>query len=200
MAALFLAACPLRPSDVCDGGVSVCELGVTFPYKCNNFWGSSIASCEVSLIQAHSWCAENGGGSNAASELDCYDYGSGTETGGGTEWDPGSYVTSAGRGVYWINSDLVDGLKRDFTIMENDSTILVESGASEYFQLSGVAVGDLADVLGLQTGDILLSVNGQSLNGIEAAIDAYDEVESARQLALSFSRQGTTYTYYYNIH
>jgi len=84
--------------------------------------------------------------------------------------------------------------------MENDSTILVESGASEYFQLSGVAVGDLADVLGLQTGDILLSVNGQSLNGIEAAIDAYDEVESARQLALSFSRQGTTYTYYYNIH
>ena len=97
-----------------------------------------------------------------------------------------------------IRGHSVDDIKRDFTILENDSGIrLIDSGESEYFELSGVASGDFPDVLGLQTGDILLSVNGESLDGIENAIDAYEAAEDDTTLALSFKRSGTTYTYYY---
>lgn len=87
----------------------------------------------------------------------------------------------------------------DFTILETDSTVLVDSGLDDYFMLSGVASGDLADVLGLQTGDILLSVNSESLNGTEDAIEAFETVENDTTLVLLYKRSGTNHTHYYII-
>lgn len=74
---------------------------------------------------------------------------------------------------------------------------LDESGTSDYFELSGVASGDLADVLGLQTGDIPLSVNSYSLDGMENAIAAYSAVENDSTLVLTFSRSSSIYTHTY---
>lgn len=94
---------------------------------------------------------------------------------------------------------LVYQIKSDFNILDNDSTILVESAMSDYFELSGVASGDLADVLGLQSGDILLSVNNYSLDGIEDALIAYSEVENDSTLVLTFYRSNSVHTHTYNI-
>ena len=187
-AVLSLAGCPAKPAELCDAGSSTCTTGFS-TYGCQNFWGVEIASCQASINDAHSWCAGEGGGSNAAYEINCHSVG-GNETGddgtaGAPEWDPGKYITSPSTGAYYVDSDLVDQIKRDFTILENDSALLVDSGLSEYFQLSGVASGDLADVLGLQTGDILLSVNRQSLDGIGDAIDAYKAVEDDTTVAIA---------------
>lgn len=98
-----------------------------------------------------------------------------------------------------LTTHSLDQIKNDFSILDNDSTALIESSVSDYFELSGVASGDLADVLGLQTGDILLSVNRHSLDGVDDALAAYAAVENDSTLVIAFSRSNTVYTHTYYI-
>lgn len=85
-----------------------------------------------------------------------------------------------------------------FSILESDSTTLAPSGTDDYFMLAGVASRDLADLLGLQSGDILFSINSYSLDGIEDIVTAFSAVENASTLVLSFERSSTghQHTYY----
>lgn len=192
---LFLSGCPVKPPDLCEDDETTCTMGAS-TYGCINFWGVEIASCQTSLPAAHAWCAEKGGGSSAAYEINCFGVAE-EGTGGESDWD--GYVTNPSAGVYNIDPDLVGLITADFTILETDSTVLVDSGLDDYFMLSGVASGDLADVLGLQTGDILLSVNSESLNGTEDAIEAFETVENDTTLVLLYKRSGTNHTHYYII-
>src|SRR5690606_27870882 len=118
---------------------------------------------------------------------------------GDPSWDPGNYVSNPTSGYYYVGSTLVNMIKSDFTILENDSTRLVPSATPDYWELSGVASGDLADVLGLQSGDILISVNSYDLGSIEDIIDAYDALENTSTLVLAYERSNSVYTHVYII-
>lgn len=117
-----------------------------------------------------------------------------------TTWVPSEHIGyDATTGSYAIDAILVQQIENDFTILENDSAVLVESGVDDYFELSGVASGDLADLFGLQNGDILLSLNNYSLNGIANAMAAHSAVENDSTLVLSFERSGSVYSHTYHI-
>lgn len=196
-ALLFLTGCPgSKPEELCEGGWPTCQSG--WPYKCTNWAGVTRGECHVSSLDADYWCAGFGGGS--AVEIDCGDY----ETGDEGADDGGSlnyteYVSNPASGTYEIDYALVSQIDGDFSILESDSTTLVPSGTDDYFMLSGVASGDLADILGLQSGDILLSINSYSLDGIEDVVTAFSAVQNDSTLVLSFERSSTGHQHIYYI-
>lgn len=193
----FGSGCPNKATDICEGGESTCPTG-SFPYGCLNAFNKEIAGCHENLTAAHAWCASKGGGSNGAYEIDCTFVGGDDEV-GDSGWEPGEYVNNVSPGVYNVDYALVGQIKNDINILDDDSTYLVESAMADYFELSGVANGDLASVLGLQSGDILLSVNGHGLDGVEDALAAYSAVEDDGTLVLEFKRSGTVHYHTYHV-
>jgi general secretion pathway protein C len=56
------------------------------------------------------------------------------------------------------------------------------------FRLSGVFKGTLPNLLGLKTGDVITSINGQSLESIDGATQMYMSLRTASALSVEFTR------------
>ena len=57
--------------------------------------------------------------------------------------------------------------------------------------LSAIRRGTLADQLGIKNGDIIHSVNGESLNSMQAAMNAYNTMKTQSSFCFEISRRGT---------
>jgi len=68
----------------------------------------------------------------------------------------------------------------------------MEGGQSVGMEIRGVRPNTLLTKLGIQNGDILESVNGQSLTSPDAALGAYTTLRTADKFNLSIRRAGRT--------
>jgi len=169
VALLSLAGCAEdSPNSYCDGDVSICTYNGAELYRCMNWAGRILGECHYSQLHANLWCQSKG--VNNATLVNCTTYGgdTGDGTDGGDEvgypsWDPGNYVALSASGSYYVNPYLVDIITSDLSVLMNDSARLVESGTPDYWMLAMVGVNDLAYVLGLASGDRLISVNNYDL-------------------------------------
>jgi general secretion pathway protein C len=75
----------------------------------------------------------------------------------------------------------------------------VEDGVSVGMEMGGVRPGTLLTKIGLQNGDVLESVNGQSLSSPDAALGAYTTLRTADKFSLSIRRGGQSMTINYNL-
>jgi general secretion pathway protein C len=75
----------------------------------------------------------------------------------------------------------------------------MEGGRSVGMEIRGVQPGTLLTKLGIQNGDILESVNGQSLSNPDAALDAYTTLRTADKFNLSIRRGGRSMMINYNL-
>jgi general secretion pathway protein C len=75
----------------------------------------------------------------------------------------------------------------------------IENGQSVGMEMGGVRPGTLLTKIGLQNGDILESVNGQSLSSPDAALGAYTTLRTADKFNLSIRRGGQPMTINYNL-
>jgi len=66
-------------------------------------------------------------------------------------------------------------------------------------EIRGVRPGTLLTKLGIQNGDILESVNGQSLSNPDAALGAYTTLRTADKFNLSIRRAGQPMMINYNL-
>jgi general secretion pathway protein C len=66
----------------------------------------------------------------------------------------------------------------------------MEGGQSVGMEIRGVRPNTLLTKLGIQNGDILESVNGQSLTNPDAALGAYTTLRTADKFSLSIRRGG----------
>lgn len=66
-------------------------------------------------------------------------------------------------------------------------------------ELEGVATGDLADELGLESGDVLVSVNGYSLSRLDDLADAYSALESTTTFTLTIVRNSNSMQLTYDV-
>jgi type II secretory pathway component PulC len=60
--------------------------------------------------------------------------------------------------------------------------------------LFGVVSGDIADALGLQTGDILQHLNTYDISTPEGALGAFGSLQSATSFTLVVDRRGSSVT------
>jgi hypothetical protein len=159
--------------------------------------------CHPSQSAANFWCTQKGGGS--ATLVACPQPGGGGETGageesgaGGAPWDPGAHVRNPSPGTYYIDFGFAEHTKNDLNVLWNDSTRLAES-SSGHPELLGVARGDLAYVLGLRTGDVLLSINNHDLSDIDDVIHAYRSMETETRFVLEYERSNSVHTHVYTL-
>ena len=75
----------------------------------------------------------------------------------------------------------------------------MEGGQSVGMEIRGVRPGTLLTKLGIQNGDILESVNGQSLSNPDAALGAYTTLRTADKFNLSIRRAGQPMMINYNL-
>ena len=75
----------------------------------------------------------------------------------------------------------------------------MEGGESTGMEIQGVHPDTLLTKLGIQNGDILESVNGQSLTTPDAALGAYSTLRTADQFSLSVRRAGRAMTINYRL-
>jgi general secretion pathway protein C len=75
----------------------------------------------------------------------------------------------------------------------------IENGQSVGMEMGGVRPGTLLTKIGLQNGDVLESVNGQSLSSPDAALGAYTTLRTADKFNLSIQRGGRPMTINYNL-
>jgi len=110
----------------------------------------------------------------------------------------------SGAQVYEIDEKFVqDLIAASFNQLGFDSARLEIVGGSGpyagYFKLANVVSGDLADVLGLQTDDILISVNNYVLGTLDDRFFAYAALKSETDFFLNVRRSANTVRFSYEI-
>lgn len=75
----------------------------------------------------------------------------------------------------------------------------MENGQSVGMEIRGIRAGTLLTKLGLENGDILESVNGQSLTTADAALGAYTTLRTSEKFSLSVRRNGKPMIINYNL-
>jgi len=75
----------------------------------------------------------------------------------------------------------------------------IENGESIGMEIRGVRPGTLLTKIGIQNGDILESINGQSLSNPDAALGAYTTLRTADKFTLSVRRGGQSMMINYNL-
>lgn len=75
----------------------------------------------------------------------------------------------------------------------------MEDGRSVGMEIRGVRANTLLTKLGIQNGDILESVNGQSLTSTDAALGAYTALRTSDKFNLAIRRKGQSMIINYNL-
>lgn len=179
----------------CDG------FGETL-YACKPTTGLWQYECKSGETAANSWCQSIAGKSAVYMACDGYgdEIGDTAETGDpSSSWDPSSNVSvNPTNGHYEVDDSFVAMLKDDPGLILLDSA-RVDLNVAGDSELEGVATGDLASVLGLQSGDVLVSVNGYSLSSLDDLADAYSALKSATTFTLTIVRNSNSMQITYDV-
>lgn len=114
----------------------------------------------------------------------------------------GANISARGDGVNWrINQDyweerLADlpGLAREVGV-----EIYTENNQQKGYRLISAQGSRLLTSLGLQAGDILLSVNGRAMNSVQDGLAAYQQIRSGGRVQVEINRNGRRESKVYNI-
>ena len=134
---------------------------------------------------------------------------------------PAPAVSSAptGRGARPLDPDIKKGIKKTGDteydidrgvvdkILENQSELMrqarivpeQENGRVVGIRLQGLRKDSLLDVLGMQNGDRLQTINGFDMSSPEKALEAYARLRTANKLTVQVVRGGKTINLDYNI-
>ena len=180
--------------DACEQACADWEDG---PNDCNN----TVKDDNGKVRWQPFYCSDTGyNGTDGLPPLDDDDDDSADSTGAnGPQWEPGSYITyNSSLDVYIIDQALVDAIKDDPTLLALDGTTLEEM-TSGSFEFLNITSGSLGDLLGLQNGDVVRSVNGHTANTMEDALNAMAAIYDATSVTLKVNRGGPIVTLDYLI-
>jgi len=74
----------------------------------------------------------------------------------------------------------------------------VADGAQQGFIISNIVPGSLYERMGLQNGDIVTSVNGRELTGVDDVMQLVNTMQSGGNISVSLVRNGTNETLNYS--
>lgn len=169
-----------------DGICSECP-DTQLPYRCLDVPGQVITEfCAGSDLLAELECLKQNG--TKIEVIDC----SSDDEAGHQPWPSGwpfSEVSEVQAGVYSVSRELMEALRDDPSLLYGDSARFVPNSRG-YYELRAVAEGDLWALLGFQTGDVFVSLNGHDLLGPEAVLLAFEASRDECRLVITHVRGG----------
>lgn len=91
-----------------------------------------------------------------------------------------------------ISRSFVDKLLANPRSLANDAQVVpaVRDGETQGFKFYAIKAGSLPKLLGVKNGDVLSAVNGIQLSSLDAAMQLYTKLRSAKHVSLIIDRQG----------
>ena len=110
-------------------------------------------------------------------------------------------VEKTGDYKYGIDRAMLNEALADLSELGKQARVIpnYRNGRYEGFKLIGVRPGSLYRALGIRSGDIILSINGEPLNSPNRALELYSKLQHETQLVVGIKRRGKTLTSIYNI-
>lgn len=185
----LLAACPTTNEEFCTGcfegqNVYFCNVPTNNNRICAYGFADAQATCGAGGVVGEYKCDHTSGGTF------------GGDTGGGTgdpfpAWNPDDFIRfDRATGEYVIDRTLVDDIAQDGRILwaKDDTRLVALSGG--YFELQSISRDDLAQHLGLRSGDVIKSANGIDLKINDDYALAIVQLFNASQISVGIERPG----------
>jgi type II secretion system protein C len=102
-------------------------------------------------------------------------------------------IEKVGENKFVVSRDLLDKYINDIESISRMGRALLHRGPDGEFdgyRLSAIRRNTLADKLGIRNGDVVHSVNGQSLNSVQSAMEAYQTMTSENAFSFEVTRRG----------
>ena len=112
-------------------------------------------------------------------------------------------ITTVGENKFSVPRDVIDKNLADLEGLSRMGRALLHRGPDGEFdgyRLSAIRRGTIADALGIRNGDVIHSVNGQPLNSMQAAMNAYQTMQSGSSFAFEVTRRGERVNLEYDVH
>jgi len=115
--------------------------------------------------------------------------------------DFSQFARRTGENEYVVNKRAIDESIQNPQNVLTDARLLpnMAGGAQNGFRISEIKRGGLYETLGLQNGDILLSVNDFKLASPESALQAFTTLQGSSAIKLDVERRGKKLKLKYNI-
>ena len=107
-----------------------------------------------------------------------------------------SKIRAVSDNVLSVNRDIINDVLSTQHELKSISLAVSSKGG---FQATMVKEDSLFSSLGLETGDIIKSINNRELNSISDFVSMYGDINNMDALELRFERQGQEVFYFYNL-
>lgn len=106
--------------------------------------------------------------------------------------DFAQFVKQESAGRYTINRQMLDEQLQDLSALGAQARAIPNFVGGKYqgFKLVGVRPGSLYRAIGIRSGDIVRSINGQAINSPNKAMELFTELQNASTLNIEVERRG----------
>jgi general secretion pathway protein C len=107
-------------------------------------------------------------------------------------------ISKVGDGEYNVERSLIDELLQNQAQLMRSARIRPDKEGGG-IKLFGISKGSLLNLVGMENGDSLESINGFNMGDPQKALEAYGRLRTASELTISFSRGGKKQSSKFNI-
>lgn len=110
-------------------------------------------------------------------------------------------VTKTGAYDYAIDRGMLDGQLKDLPKLQQDGRVVPHYKDNQYqgFKLVGVRPGSLYRAIGIRSGDVITSVNGNKIDSPNKALELFEQLKNSSNIAVEIERRGQPKTLSYTI-
>jgi general secretion pathway protein C len=110
-------------------------------------------------------------------------------------------IRQVGGDSYVIAREEVDKQLSNLNYLATQARIVphFEGGQGSGFKLFAIRPGSLYSKIGIQNGDVIKQINGETINSPDKALEAYARLKSANQIVIDVVRSGVKKTLTYSI-
>lgn len=110
-------------------------------------------------------------------------------------------VTKTGAYDYAIDRSMLDNQLKDLPKLQQDGRVVPHYKDNQYqgFKLVGVRPGSLYRAIGIRSGDVITSVNGNKIDSPNKALELFEQLKNSSNIAVEIERRGQPKTLSYTI-
>ena len=103
--------------------------------------------------------------------------------------------------TYEVPKTLVDAIVANPMAASGGTRVVpaIRDGKSRGFKLYAIRPSSLAAALGFANGDTIVAINGEAMDSLDKAVDAFTKLPAARSVKIDVERRGKTLTLEYRI-
>ena len=110
-------------------------------------------------------------------------------------------ISKTGAYDYEVQRTMIDKQLADMQKLQQDARVVPHYKDKDYagFKLVGVRPGSLYRALGIRSGDVITSVNGDKIDSPNKALQLFEQLKSSSNIAVEIERRGQPKTLNYTI-